>query len=221
MARHIAYRGKNKWPEIAADLEARIAGGGFAAGEIITITRLAAEYGVAREPAQRALHELAWEGMLKPLLHKGFEVIPDPGGADGRAGDGGPEALSVPGREKPAVTPLGQHLRALRRQKGWSPEALGRKALLSPQTISGIERSRDRAGKASSMTLARLSRALGLPEDYLTEFAENTGGPGQGTAAGPGAITVRLAAISECLARIETRLDRMEAHFPGPAGNGT
>lgn len=233
-----------KWAQIAGDVRQRIANGGFLKGDIVTITKIEGEYGVSRGTAQRALHGLVKSDVLAACGKRGFVVLLDPGrpgGPDDAGPDGGRNRRPGPPPrrkgEKPAVTPLGQHLRALRKDRGWSPVMLGKKARVSGTTIRMIETDyRGAVGKVSGKTLMQLSRALGLPDDYLADFAENPGDPGQipqsGTMTASGEfagqlggmiggrfdrIESRLEELDTALERLEAKIDWIGVHFFKPA----
>lgn len=65
---------------------------------------------------------------------------------------------------------LGRHLRALREQRGWTQSILSRESGVSPATIRAIEANYPNVRRRSRATLIALSRALGLPNDYLIGY---------------------------------------------------
>lgn len=65
---------------------------------------------------------------------------------------------------------LGRHLRALREQRGWTQSVLSRESGVSAATIRAIEANYSNARRRSRTTLISLSRALGLPNDYLIGY---------------------------------------------------
>lgn len=65
---------------------------------------------------------------------------------------------------------LGRHLRALREQRGWTQSTLSRESGVSMATIRAIEASYPNVRRRSRATLIALSRALGLPNDYLIGY---------------------------------------------------
>lgn len=80
--------------------------------------------------------------------------------------------------EKPAVTEagrkkMGQHLRTLRKRRGWTQEELCEKSGVSVPTIRAIERDYPPGRQRSKSTLMALSRAFGLPDDYLSDYQVN------------------------------------------------
>lgn len=118
-----------------------------------------------------------------------------------RASAGNPEAL-------------GLHLYALRRQRGWSQRALCGKAGISEVTIRAIER--NYPVQATPGTLRILSRAFGLPDDYLQAYRDNP--PPEETPAGPEAPAARDPAASpfdekwvlDQVAALCAKVDRLE-----------
>ncbi|MBO0820100.1 MAG: helix-turn-helix transcriptional regulator [Nocardiopsaceae bacterium] len=65
---------------------------------------------------------------------------------------------------------LGRHLRALREQRGWTQGTLSRESGVSQATIRAIEANYPNVRRRSRATLIALSRALGLPNDYLIGY---------------------------------------------------
>jgi transcriptional regulator with XRE-family HTH domain len=65
---------------------------------------------------------------------------------------------------------LGRHLRALREQRGWTQSTLSRESGVSQATIRAIEANYPNVRRRSRATLISLSRALGLPNDYLIGY---------------------------------------------------
>lgn len=65
---------------------------------------------------------------------------------------------------------LGRHLRALREQRGWTQSVLSRESGVSQATIRAIEANYPNVRRRSRATLIALSRALGLPNDYLIGY---------------------------------------------------
>jgi transcriptional regulator with XRE-family HTH domain len=68
---------------------------------------------------------------------------------------------------------LGQHLRALREQRGWTQATLSDESGVSQATIRGIEVNYPNVRRRNRATLIALSRALGLPNEYLIGYHEN------------------------------------------------
>ncbi|MBO0802965.1 MAG: helix-turn-helix transcriptional regulator [Nocardiopsaceae bacterium] len=80
--------------------------------------------------------------------------------------------------EKPTVTEegrkkMGQHLRALRKRRGWTQEDLCEKSGVSVPTIRAIERDYPPGRRRSKATLMALSRTFGLPDDHLSDYLLN------------------------------------------------
>lgn len=67
---------------------------------------------------------------------------------------------------------LGRHLRALREQRGWTQSVLSRESGVSQATIRAIEANYPNVRRRSRATLIALSRALGLPNDYLIGYQD-------------------------------------------------
>lgn len=65
---------------------------------------------------------------------------------------------------------LGRHVRALREQHGWTQSTLSSESGVSAATIRAIEANYSNARRRSRTTLISLSRALGLPNDYLIGY---------------------------------------------------
>lgn len=65
---------------------------------------------------------------------------------------------------------LGRHLRALREQRGWTQSSLSRESGVSQATIRAIEANYPNVQRRTRATLIALSRALGLPNDYLIGY---------------------------------------------------
>lgn len=129
---------------------------------------------------------------------------------------------------------LGRHLRALRKQRGWSQAALRDKSGVSEVTIRSIESNYQSTRRRSRSTLVALSQAFGLPNDYLANYHDNpptedlrvqdeTGeSPLQQSvldllARGAQETLTRInEVVVPRLDRIETKLDMMlEALYPG------
>lgn len=119
---------------------------------------------------------------------------------------------------------LGRHLRALRRQRGWTQTTLHEKSGISEATIRSIEGNYPRMRRRSRSTLAALSRSLGLSNDYLANYRDNP--PPEDLRSRHEAaeivpqqsvLDVLARSMQEILSRInETvvpRLDRIEAHL--------
>jgi len=67
---------------------------------------------------------------------------------------------------------MGRHLRELRAGRGWLQETLAGEADVSEATIRAIEN--HKPGKRHTpRTLGKLSRALGLPDDYFDDYRRN------------------------------------------------
>jgi transcriptional regulator with XRE-family HTH domain len=67
---------------------------------------------------------------------------------------------------------MGRHLRELRTARGWFQETLADEAGVSEPTVRAIEK--HRPGKRHTpRILKRISRALGLPDDYLDDYRRN------------------------------------------------
>lgn len=65
---------------------------------------------------------------------------------------------------------LGRQLRALREQRGWTQSTLSSESGVSSATIRAIEANYPNVRRRSRSTLVALSRALGLPNDYLIHY---------------------------------------------------
>lgn len=65
---------------------------------------------------------------------------------------------------------LGRHLRALRERRSWTQGTLSRESGVSQATIRAIEANYPNVQRRTRTTLIALSRALGLPNDYLIRY---------------------------------------------------
>ena len=75
-----------QWPLAAALVRERIADGTLKPGARPSVTRLAAELGIGRKTAARALSALEGEGLLERKAGTGYAVLPPRGTAPGRPG---------------------------------------------------------------------------------------------------------------------------------------
>lgn len=74
--------------------------------------------------------------------------------------------LLVMKQKHPQLIRLGQNIRALRKQKGFSQEALAFEAELDRTYIGGIERGER---NVSLLNICRIARALGVPPAILLD----------------------------------------------------
>ena len=70
-----------QWPRAAALVRERIGDGTLKPGARPSVTRLAAELGIGRKTAGKALSVLEGEGLLERKAGTGYAVLPPPGTA--------------------------------------------------------------------------------------------------------------------------------------------
>lgn len=68
---------------------------------------------------------------------------------------------------------LGRHLRALRRQRGWTQTTLSEKSGVSEASIRSIEGNNPAGRRRSRSTLTALAQGLGLPGGYLISYRDS------------------------------------------------